>query len=412
MEKELVSVSSEDSVWLVTLSGNDVPGITSEVTGILARHDVEILDLSQAVIQKLLSLSFLFQTRSSHHDENQVIQDLVEKASELKLRVEYKKMGTSSLGGHSDRPAHHYAVTLIAESVGAQALHEVTQVLARYDLNIDVIKKLSENQFGCVEMLVSGSVGVDERSLRKDLLSIAKDQGVDIALQTEGLYRRAKRLVVLDMDSTLIQGEVIDELAREKGVFEQVASITHQAMQGEMDFDESLRLRCALLKGLSSADLLRVYEKIEITPGAQDLIRVLKRLGYKTAVISGGFTFVADRLKERLGIDFAYANTLEIQNNCVTGRVLPPIVNAQRKADLLEVIAQQEQIVLDQVIAIGDGANDLLMLEKAGLGIAFNAKPLVREKADLSFSQKNMRSILYLLGLSARDVSQVLIKSK
>ncbi len=394
------------SVWLVTVSGVDVPGITAELTGILARHEVEIIDLSQAVVQRLLSLSFLYAADFSRGDANLVVQDLIAKATDLDLKLDFKQVDLGSAGGGMASPVHHYAVTLIAEKVSAKALHAVTLELAQWQLNIDVIKKLSENQFGCVELLVSSSVGVDELALRKSLLLIAKDQQVDIALQAEGLYRRAKRLVVLDMDSTLIQGEVIDELAREKGVFAEVAAITHQAMHGEMDYDESLRLRCALLQGLQSSDLLRVYDKIEVTPGAEDLIRALKRLGYKVAVISGGFTFVADRLKERLGIDFAYANTLEMHDQIVTGRVLSPIVNAQRKADLLEAIAQQEKIVLDQVIAIGDGENDLLMLEKAGLGIAFNAKPLVRERADLAYSQKNLRSILYLLGLSGRDVAQ------
>ncbi len=399
----LAPLSQEKGVvWLVTVSGADVPGITAELTGILARHHAVLLDLAQALIQKLLSLSLLFEASS----EAQVIQDLQAKATELRLNLEFKQVESPRPAGDEKRSLQHYAVTLIAESVSAQALSEVARILARWKLNIDVIKKLSEDHFGCVEMLVSSTSAIDEMRLRKELLSIARDQNVDIALQAEGLFRRSKRMVVLDMDSTLIQGEVIDELAREKGVYEQVSAITLQAMQGQMDYDESLRLRCALLQGLTTEDLLRVYEKIELTPGAQDLIRVLKRLGYKTAVISGGFTFVADRLRERLGIDFAYANTLEIQNNLVTGQVLPPIVNAQRKADLLDVIAQQEKIMLDQVIAIGDGANDLLMLEKAGLGIAFNAKPVVRERADLAYSQKNMRSILYLLGLSARDVAQ------
>lgn len=241
--------------------------------------------------------------------------------------------------------------------------------------------------------------------MKKELLGIAKKLGVDIALQAEGLYRRAKRLVVLDMDSTLIQSEVIDELARFKGVYDQVSAITHEAMNGKMDYDESLRQRVRMLKGMPLGDLEKVFQKVELTPGAADLIGILKKLGYKIALISGGFTYVADKLKQSLGIDFVYANYLEIKDGTLTGNVIPPIVNAQRKADLLDVIAQQERIELDQVIAIGDGANDLLMLEKAGLGIAFNAKPTVREKADLALSQKNLRSILYLLGLSERDLA-------
>ena len=396
------------TTWLVTFSGTDAPGITAEMTGVLARHRVVILDVAQAVIQRLLSLSFLFRSEEEVSGESSVIQELASRASALALKIEIKTIDSGLNLPRHLRPSHHYAVTLIAECVSAQALSEVTHALARWQLNIDVIKKLSEEQFGCVELLVSRDEPIDEKRLRKELLELAKDQEVDIALQAEGLYRRSKRLVALDMDSTLIQGEVIDELAREHGVYEAVASMTQSAMQGHMDYNESLRLRCEKLKGMTADQLLKVYDKIQVTPGAQDLIQVLKKLGYKVALLSGGFSFVADRLKERLGIDFAYANTLEMQNGVLTGRVLAPIVNAQRKADLLEVIAQQEKIDLDQVIAMGDGANDLLMLEKAGLGIAFNAKPLVRERADLAFSQKNMRSILYLLGLSARDVAQVI----
>jgi phosphoserine phosphatase len=257
-------------------------------------------------------------------------------------------------------------------------------------------------------MGISSPNVLDVPELRKNLLTISKNHPVDVALQAEGLFRRAKRLVVLDMDSTLIQSEVIDELAREKGVFDQVSAITHQAMLGKMNFTESLRLRCQTLKGLQGPDLEKVYQRIQLMPGAENLIQILKKLGYKIAVISGGFTFVAERLKQRLGLDYAYANNLILKDGILTGEVLPPIIDAQRKADLLDVIAQQEKIVLDQVIAVGDGANDLLMLEKAGLGIAFNAKPVVREKADLAINQKNMKSILYLLGLSEREVSELL----
>lgn len=397
------------SVLLITVSGRDTAGITSELTGILARHQVTLMDISQAVIQKVLSLSLMIEAPADSLVEDEILKDLLFKANELSLKLDYQKMDPALLKTPSQlSEVRHFAITLIAEQISSTSLHEVTQVLANWKINIDSIKKLSEGDFSCVEMLASSSGPINPLPIRKDLLIIAKDQNVDIALQAEGLYRKLKRLVVLDMDSTLIQSEVIDELAKEKGVYEEVSEITHQAMAGKMDYDESLRLRCAKLKGLPLQALEKVYQRIQLTPGAQDLICVLKKLGYKVAVISGGFSFIADRLKERLGIDFSYANKLEIKDSALTGIVIPPIVNAQRKADLLDAIAQQEKIGLDQVIAIGDGANDLLMLEKAGLGIAFNAKPLVREQADLALSQKNMRSILYLLGLSARDIRQAL----
>jgi phosphoserine phosphatase len=392
---------------LLTASGRDRPGITSQLTAVLARHPVRLLDIDQAVVRHLLSLSILFELGAGA-EEAVIQQELKTAAQALDLKLELQALTAPESGKARAPRASHYAVTLIADSLGPKPLHEVSEALARWQLNIDAIKRLSEGSFGCVEILVSSPEEKDLSLLKKELLEIAKAQSVDIALQAEGLYRRAKRLVVMDMDSTLIQSEVIDELAREKGVYDEVAAITHAAMSGAMNYDESLRQRCAKLKGLTPADLERVFSRIELTPGAQDLIRVLKKLGYKIAILSGGFSFVADRLRDQLGIDYSYSNLLEMKDGKVTGEVRPPIVNAQRKADLLDVIAQQERIDLDQVIAIGDGANDLLMLAKAGLGIAFNAKPAVREQAHTSLNSRNMRSILYLLGLSGRDLAKVL----
>jgi len=399
------------------LSGKDSPGITAEVTQILALHKINILDMGQAVIQRLLSLSFLFEADSTLCDIEKMKVELFSKAEDLGLKLEFEVIHpdsppSASSKYHPSGRLKHYVLTLLADPVSARALHEVTKILARLRVNIDFIKRLSEGSFSCVEMGISSFERLDEFTLRKDLLLISKTFEVDVALQAEGLYRRAKRLVVLDMDSTLIQSEVIDELAKEKGVYKEVSAITHRAMMGEMNFSESLHLRCQTLQGLNGSDLERVYKRIQLTPGAEPLIQVLKKLGYKIAVISGGFTFVAEKLKHKLGLDYAYANVLEIQGGMLTGRVLPPIIDAQRKADLLEVIAQQEKIELDQVIAVGDGANDLLMLEKAGLGIAFNAKMIVREKADLAISQKNMKSILYLLGLSEREVSEAFLNTQ
>jgi phosphoserine phosphatase len=390
---------------LITVSGIDKPGITSAITGILAQSQVRVLDIAQAVIHNLLSLSILFEMENGDQTEETVIKDLLFKANELKLKLKFRLFESDSPQAPSvSAKPFHYAITLISGQISASALHEVTKTLAKYETNIDVIKRLSDLEFSCVEMLVSSAEKLPQRALKKHLLEIARSHGVDIALQAEGLYRRAKRLVVLDMDSTLIQNEVIDELARRKGVFDEVSKITHAAMSGLMNYDESLAKRCEKLKGLKLSDIDAVFNEIKLTPGAKDLIHVLKKLGYKIAIISGGFSCIADRFKEQLGIDFAYSNALEIKNGELTGRVLPPIVNAQRKADLVDVIAQQEKIDLDQVIAIGDGANDILMLEKAGLGIAFNAKPAVSAKADFSINQKNLRSILYLLGLSGRDL--------
>ena len=401
-----------ESYLLITVSGLDSPGITSELMKILSHYPAQLLDISQAVIQKLLSLSFLvfFPAQNSEQIPS-FIQALEEKSKTLGLKISSENLIPSPTLRSTTSPHPHYAVTLIADQISAQAFSRVADVLARSNVNIDTIKRLSDESFSCVEMQISTQKPIDPLILRKELLEIATQEAVDIALQTEGLYRRSKRLVVLDMDSTLIQGEVIDELAREKGVYDEVSALTHEAMLGHLDYDTSLKLRCEKLKGLTVAELEKVYERIQITPGGSDLIKVLKKLGYKVAVISGGFTFMADRLKSRLGLDFAYANTLEIRDQKLTGKVIPPIVNAKKKSDLLDALAQQEGISLDQVIAIGDGANDLLMLEKAGLGIAFNAKPVVKQSADLALSQKNLKSILFLLGMTSREIHQVITES-
>lgn len=392
---------------LVTCSGKDTPGITSKLTGVLARHGLEIVDIGQAVLHGWLSLSVLFQQQAEGSDktEKTALDELKALAATLQLKFEAQTFQDHAAAA---QPAYRYAVTLISSRVSAQALHAVTEVLARHRVNINEIERLSESEFGCVELLLSSDSKLDRHALKSELLTAARTEGVDLALQAEGLYRRAKRLVAFDMDSTLIQSEIIDEFARKLGRYDEVAQITQLAMQGKVPFTEALSKRVACLQGLTQDQIEAVFQETQLTPGAEDLIRVLKKLGYKIALISGGFSCIADRLKTRLGIDYAYANHLVLRDQKATGEVLPPIIDAQRKADLLEVIAQQEGIHLDQVIAVGDGANDLLMIEKAGLGIAFNAKPAVNARADLALNQKSLKSILYLLGISGRDASEVL----
>jgi len=280
-------------------------------------------------------------------------------------------------------------------------------VLAAERANIERISRLSEGRLSSIEILLELPPGADPDGVQRQLLAISTRRGCDIALQREGLYRRAKRLVVMDMDSTLIRIEVIDELARAHGVVDRVSKITEQAMEGKLDYDQSLRSRVELLAGLDEKVLRDLAQNLPLTDGAETLVAVLRRLGYRIAVISGGFSIAAEALKKRLGLDYAYSNTLEVKNGKLTGRVVGPIVNAQRKAELLETIAQAEGLLLDQVIAIGDGANDALMLEKAGLGIAFRAKQKLRESADTSITAGGLDAILYLLGLTARDLRQV-----
>ncbi|MBU6374872.1 MAG: phosphoserine phosphatase SerB [Bdellovibrionales bacterium] len=395
---------------LVTCSGRDTPGITAELTGILASSGAKIVDIGQAVLHGWLSLSMLFEPADTGSTAtSSVVDRLLQKANELGLKMEHRNLHPQDLeNGSLSRATYRYALTLIAPEIPARTLYAVTQFLAQQHINIDVIERLSEGPFGCVEMLVSSRQEVNQRAVKLALLEIARNENVDIALQAEGLYRRAKRLIVFDMDSTLIQSEIIDEFAREMGVYEDVAFITHQAMSGKIPFGQALQMRVAKLKGLTLEQMEAVFARTLLTPGAEDLIRVLQHLGYRIALISGGFSCIADRLKSKLGIHYAYANHLMFQDGICTGEIKPPIVDALRKADLMELIAQQESIELDQVIAVGDGANDIPMLEKAGLGIAFNAKPSVSERADLALSQKNLKTILYLLGISGRDLPRVL----
>jgi phosphoserine phosphatase len=387
---------------IVTVSGPDRPGITATLTGILEQMNSTLLDIEQVVVQGNLSLGMLVGVR----EDPGVLKELLFAARELGMSLDFKPVTSFATPGARER--HRYVVTAIGRSLGAGEMHALSKTLAEHEGNIARISRLSLGDLRSVEMQVDLPRAKDPLPLKQALLRLAMKSSFDVALQREGLFRRSKRLVVMDMDSTLIQIEVIDELARAHGVVEQVAAVTERAMAGEMDYDESLRARLALLRGMDIGVLERLAENLPITEGAERLIAVLKRLGYRTAVISGGFSIAAESLKARLGIDYAYSNTLEVKGGKLTGGVLGPIVNGRRKAELLETIAQAEGVLLDQVIAVGDGANDLPMLERAGLGIAFHAKQKLREAADTSISTGGLDSILYLLGISAQEVEDVL----
>ena len=393
---------------LITVTGPDRTGVTATLTGILSQQGATLHDIEQVVVQGQLTLCLLVDVPETRD----VLKELLFSAKQLGMELDFKPVATSDADGEG-RPAttpnegRRYVITAIGRTLGAGHLHAIASALAAEGANIEKIGRLSENTLASVEIHALLPPGRDADALKRTLLSVATSAGFDVSLQRESLYRRSKRLVVLDMDSTLISIEVIDELARAAGVGADVSRITERAMQGEMDYDESLRQRVGLLAGLDVAVLDKLAANLPLTDGAETLVRVLKRLGYKIAVISGGFSRAAAALKRRLGVDYAYSNNLEVSGGKLTGRVVGPIVNGQRKAELLETIAQAEGVLLDQVIAVGDGANDALMLERAGLGIAFHAKPKLRETADTSISAAGLDAILYLLGFSARELQEV-----
>ncbi len=392
---------------LVTVAGGDAPGITATLTGIIASDGAQLLDIEQVVVQGQLTLCLVIGVPDSEGRGSTVIRDLLFAAKEIGLDLDFEVLGDKPAA--PQLPRLSYAVTIIGDIVDAPTVHAVTSTLARLGANIDAIERLSDETLSSLEIVISLERNEDRaHELRRELMAIATTRGVDLAFQRETLTRRAKRLVVMDMDSTLIRIEVIDELARAWGVYDAVAELTRTAMRGGMPYEESLKLRVAMLKDMPLAQVMAIATDPPLTQGAPELLRVLRGLGYKTAVISGGFSFAADALRSKLGLDYAYANQLEVKDGKLTGRVLEPIVGPQRKADLLDAIAQRENIALEQTIAIGDGANDLLMLEKAGLGIAFHAKQKLKDAADTSLSQGGLDRILYLLGLRARDIKEFL----
>jgi len=390
---------------LIRITGLDRPGLTASITEILSQYNVGILDIGQADIHSTLSLGILF--KCSEKDSGNIMKELLFKASDLGINIRFYPISPEEYEDWvSMQGKNRYILTLLGRKLSAKQIAAVTRILADQGLNIDAIKRLTGRMpldeqkasvRACIEFSVRGTAR-DIEEMQRELMRLSSELGMDFSFQQDNMYRRMRRLICFDMDSTLIQTECIDELAERAGVGDKVREITASAMRGEIDFIESFRQRVALLKGLDVSVMKDIAENLPITEGVERLMFVLKRYGYKIAILSGGFTYFGEYLKQRYGIDYVYANELEVVDGKLTGRYLGEVIDGRRKAELLKLIAQVEKVDIAQTIAVGDGANDLPMISEAGLGIAFHAKPKVVANAKQSINTIGLDGVLYFLG--------------
>lgn len=398
-------MTQENEIILISISGEDKPGVTAVLTEVLARHNAVILDIGQADIHNNLSLGILFQ--STDGNAGDILKDLLFKSYELKVNVKFNPISEDEYNKWVKMQGkNRYIITILGRKLTARQITSVARIVADQGMNIDDIKRLTgripldENERSSkasVEFSVRGTPK-DKELMQLNFMKLSVDQQMDISFQEESMFRRMRRLICFDMDSTLIETEVIDELAVRAGVGDQVKAITEAAMRGEIDFSESFKQRCSLLKGLDVSVMQEIAENLPITEGVDRLMRILKKVGFKIAILSGGFTYFGNYLKQKYNIDYVYANELEIVDGKLTGHYIGDIVDGKRKAELLRLIAQVENVDIRQTVAVGDGANDLPMISIAGLGIAFHAKPKVKETAQQSISTIGLDGILYFLG--------------
>ena len=402
----------EVEIIQINIFGEDRPGLTSAFTEILARYGADILDIGQANIHKSLTLGILCKTTTDK--SGFIMKELLFKASELGENIRFTPVGEDDYNAWVSRQGkNRYIITLLGRSVTAQQISDVTNVVFQRGLNIDAIRRLTgrpalnrtgEETKSCIEISVRGKLTDEDRALMQQELMNLPEQGLDISFQKDDMYRRSRRLICFDMDSTLVHAECIDEMAERAGVGAEVKAITESAMRGEIDFKESFTRRVALLKGLDESVLEEIARNLPFNEGLERMMKALKMIGYKTAILSGGFTYFGKYLQSRFGFDYMYANELEIEDGKLTGRYLGDVVDGKRKAELLRLLCQVEGINLAQSVAVGDGANDLPMMGLAGLGIAYHAKPKVKATAEQSISTIGLDGILYFLGLKDSEI--------
>ncbi|MBU4427203.1 MAG: phosphoserine phosphatase SerB [Desulfobacterales bacterium] len=391
------------NLLMVNVSGQDQPGITATLVRVLVEHNVEVVDIEQASLQNLLGLYLLLDLSKASDSKDSVIKDLLFEASKLNLTLNFRFFSPNEVLALNQR--NLYVLTHFG---GTHALAELSRILGEEKVNIEMISSLAHHDALSVEMILNVNSASSLSRLKQKIMVKSHELNIDLALQKMEAYRKNKRLIFFDMDSTLVDMEIIDEMALRAGVYREVSRITEKAMRGDFDFEESLIQRVALIKGLAVSELTEIRNNMRLSQGVEELTTTLRWLGYKLGVITGGFDFFSDYLKEKLGFDFAFANKLEIKNGVLTGRIVGPIIDAAQKARIVNQTSCDQGILLDQTVVVGDGANDALMLGQAGLGIAYNAKKGVDRAANVSLGRSRLKNILYLLGVTEEDIKEAL----
>jgi len=391
------------NLLMVNVSGQDRPGITATLVRVLMEHNVEVVDIEQASLQNFLGLYLLLDLSKASDSKDSVIKDLLFEASKLNLTLNFRFFSPNEVLALNQR--NLYVLTHFG---GTHALAELSRILGEENVNIEMISSLAHHDALSVEMILNVHSASNLSRLKQQIMVKSHELNIDLALQKMEAYRKNKRLIFFDMDSTLVDMEIIDEMARRAGVYREVSRITEKAMRGDFDFEESLIQRVALIKGLAVSELTEIRNNMRLSQGVEELTTTLRWLGYKLGVITGGFDFFSDYLKEKLGFDFAFANKLEIKNGVLTGRIVGPIIDAAQKARIVNQTSCDQGILLDQTVVVGDGANDALMLGQAGLGIAYNAKKGVDRAANVSLGRSRLKNILYLLGVTEEDIKEAL----